>query len=155
MIIGVTGHRDMQHTNQEVARIIKAQLMLRKPDEVITGMALGYDSLVADVCIELNIPYIGAIPFEGQHLKWSTAQQVHYSYLVSKAKSCVWTDNEGYAIWKFHKRNRWIVDHSDVIMTYYDHRKEGGSYEAVKYAVQQSKEVINIYEQLQNAVSRV
>ena len=155
MILGVTGHRKMIHDDLTVTQAIKTQLLFRQPETVITGVAIGYDTVVALACIDLNIPFIAAIPFEGQHLKWSTTQQITYSYIISRAKEAIWTDNEGYAAWKYIKRDKWIVEHSDSILAYYDHRKEGGTFETIKYAIKQSKEVINIYEQLQNAVSRV
>lgn len=155
MIIGVTGHRKTTMDRDIIIDELRRQFIARKPETVITGMALGFDTHVAFTCIELNIPFIAAIPFEGQHVKWGTADQLNYSYLISKAKEAIWTDNEGYAAWKYIKRDKWIVDHSDSILAYYDHRKDGGTFETIKYAIKQSKEVINIYEQLQNAVSRM
>lgn len=41
------------------------------------------------------------------------------------------------------KRNRWMIDNSDIIFdaTY---REFGGAYKAIKYAIKQSKRVINL-----------
>ena len=40
-------------------------------------------------------------------------------------------------------RNRWMVDHSDVIFSYVDNRS-GGAYEALKYAACKGKNIYNM-----------
>lgn len=41
------------------------------------------------------------------------------------------------------KRNRWIVEESDLVVCYVE-REEGGAYTAMKYAKKLGKEIINI-----------
>ncbi len=43
------------------------------------------------------------------------------------------------------KRNRWLVENSDIIISFV-HRDYGGAFEAVKYANRLNKRVINIYD---------
>lgn len=40
-------------------------------------------------------------------------------------------------------RNRWMVEHSDLVIVYADHNK-GGAYAAIKYAEKLNKGVINL-----------
>ena len=41
-------------------------------------------------------------------------------------------------------RNRWMIDHSDIILIY-TKRSYGGAYEARRYAEKAGKEIVNIY----------
>ena len=43
------------------------------------------------------------------------------------------------------KRNKWMVEHSDLIVCYVE-REEGGAYTALKYARQLGKQIINLAE---------
>lgn len=41
----------------------------------------------------------------------------------------------------FHLRNRYIIDHSSLIIAVYDGRKTGGTYTTLQYARKQNKEI--------------
>lgn len=41
-------------------------------------------------------------------------------------------------------KNRWMVEHSDLVIVYVE-RKKGGAYTAMSYAKRQNKRVINLY----------
>ena len=43
-------------------------------------------------------------------------------------------------------RNRWMIEHSDLVIVYVD-RKKGGAYSAMCYAQRLNKRVVNLFEQ--------
>lgn len=92
-----------------------------KPELVVTGMAVGWDQWIAEICIENKIPFLAALPFVGQELRWPIKTQQHYKWLISKALKVVQVDRElGYVssivppgIYhpsKFIRRDEWMVD---------------------------------------------
>lgn len=71
LTVGVTGHRDLVDGEleglQQRVRTFFKQLMQQFPDlelELISGMAAGADSLVAQVALDLSIPVTAVLPFE-------------------------------------------------------------------------------------------
>ena len=142
MIIGVSGHRRLGSydvPNNPVYLDIKKRLTKKllelKPDVVITGMAIGCDILTAEICVEHNIPFVAAIPFEGQTNAWSDKDRDNYNMLLTKAKQVIMVTEGGYENWKYQARNEWIVDNCDELVAVYDMKtKNGGTKNTMKYA---------------------
>jgi len=42
------------------------------------------------------------------------------------------------------KRNQWMIDNSDLIISYVEPNRKGGALAALKYAQKQGKEIINL-----------
>ena len=107
-------------------------------------MALGWDQWAAGVCIELQIPFIAAVPFLGQEKVWPQVSKDIYHALLKKAVETVIVCEGSYANWKMQKRNEWMVDHCDKLIACYNGDLSGGTYNCVKYAQDQNKEIIVI-----------
>lgn len=155
MILSVTGHRPDKlggyHPSIQNKLVTIAICSLKKynPHLIITGMAIGWDQAIAQACITTNIPFIAAIPFLYQEKKWPVPTQTHYHYLLSHAKSKI-TINEGnYEAWKMHKRNKWMVDHSDWILALWNNEPNGGTYSTLQYAKSIKKKIINVWNEFQ------
>src|SRR5262245_52551204 len=59
------------------------QLRLYKPDKVLTGMALGWDTALAEACVRLSIPFAAVVPCDNQDRFWEDAQKQRYKELLS------------------------------------------------------------------------
>lgn len=118
----------------------KEFLLQEKPDTVITGMALGYDQLVAKICIELAIPFVAAVPFIGQELLWSKDFQQDYQQMLSHAAKVEIVSPGTYASWKMQVRNQWICDHSDLMIAAFT-GFPGGTKNCIDYAKSINKQV--------------
>lgn len=100
----------------------------------VCGMALGADIIFAMVCLDLGIPLIAAIPFKGQELKWSKANQEQYYKILSHPLVTKYTVCEGgYASWKMQKRNIWMVNQIDMLIGVWD-GSSGGTFNCLEYA---------------------
>jgi uncharacterized phage-like protein YoqJ len=141
MIIGCTGHRKFSHDQKLILSATKEMLQKFAPTEVISGMALGYDQLVVDACLELKIPFVAAVPCKGQERLWSPAQQEQYRKYLELASRVVMVDDGDYAPWKMQKRNQWIVNNSSLMITYWNGDKTGGTANCLRYAKQVKKPV--------------
>ncbi|MFA6049977.1 MAG: SLOG family protein [Candidatus Paceibacterota bacterium] len=147
-IIGVTGHRNIIHDKEAVQKLLKQKLSELQPASVITGMAIGFDTLVAETCLEMGIPFIAAVPCIGQERIWPAGAQEHYRELIDKAQKVVIVSAGGYAAWKMHARNSWIVNNSDSMICYFDGKDKGGTAGCVKYASQKKKPLFNCFSSL-------
>lgn len=122
----VTGHRppklggwaEGNPTEMWVRRNLRTVLeRLQVKHEFIkgySGMALGTDQWFAEVCNDLYIPWVAALPFVGQDSKWPAARQEHFAHLLTTACNVVRLDEGSYAPGKMHARNQWLVDHGEV-----------------------------------------
>lgn len=124
MIISATGHRpnklggyDTKISNIlfDVAEdwITGTDLSITK---IISGMALGWDQTVAWAAYNLNIPFIAAVPFEGQERMWPSQSQRNYQYLLKVAYEVIIVTEGQYAPWKMQVRNEWMVDRCDAML---------------------------------------
>jgi uncharacterized phage-like protein YoqJ len=133
MIISVTGHRKVE--NESSVRKETEELFNKlKPELVYTGMAIGFDTIVAEICVKLGIPFIAAVPFEGQERKWNVEDKVVYHNLLSKAKESILVSYGGFAFWKYQKRNEYLVDNADEMVAYFNGEQHGGTFNCLEYA---------------------
>lgn len=114
------------------------------------GMAHGFD-IVAGEAVELlkkarpnKARLIAVVPFEKQANAWTDEWKKRYSKLLSSADRIVYISRD-YSKECYHKRNRYMVDNSDTVITYFD-GKSGGTAATLRYAKTQQKRIINIAE---------
>lgn len=144
IVLGVTGHRKLSHEQGVVREAFRKKLKEYNPDVVITGMALGFDMLVAEVCIEEKIPFIAAIPCMNQIKKWPPKQKKRYREIIDKAWKYKIVSSGQFEIWKLFERNKWIVNRSNIMLSYWNGIEKGGTWATVKFAKKNKK----IYENL-------
>lgn len=136
--VGVTGHRRLLAKHQLVLDttkdLLREVLQTHREEgieiegiEINTGMALGFDQLVCEACLALEIPYVAAVPCEGQDSLWPLPQRQKYEVLLSKASKVVMVTPGPYEAWKMHARNGWIVNNSDEMIVHWDGFYQGGT----------------------------
>jgi uncharacterized phage-like protein YoqJ len=135
--VGVTGHRTLLKKRNDIFENTTEFLRQLKADhpeglEVNTGMALGFDQLVCDVCIDLGIPYVAVVPCDAQDSLWNPQQKERYAKLLSLASRVVEVSPGPYAAWKMHARNGWIVNNSDEMVVHWDGYFQGGTGSCMK-----------------------
>jgi uncharacterized phage-like protein YoqJ len=151
MNLAVTGHRppkiggynENSPLRTAVRRAIRSRIRELKPDYGITGMALGVDQDFAKICIELDIPFIAAIPFKGQESAWPEASQAEYQNILAKAHAKETICLGGFAGWKMQKRNEWMVHQADHILAVWD-GSSGGTANCVAFANEKSVPITRI-----------
>lgn len=143
MKIAITGHRPNKLWNdyelnsigmKKIKTTLQAMISKLKPTTMISGMALGIDTLWAELAIENQIPLIAAIPCFDHSNKWiqtsvdrykrileSTLTTVHYVSLAKYTPSCM------------QVRNEWMVNKCDLLIAVWDGTR-GGTGNCVRYA---------------------
>jgi len=106
----------------------------------ISGMALGVDQWYAEACIDLDIPFTAAIPFENMEIKWPRLSQEKYKYILSKAWNIIYVSGPGYEPWKMQIRNKWMVDNCTEILAIWNGTL-GGTNNCIQYAKSVNKPI--------------
>jgi len=157
LILACTGHRSdkLGGYNPEAIKklddFVFVTLPLYQPSKVILGMALGFDQAVAKACVKHTIPFIAAIPFEGQEIKWPKASQLLYLELLEKSSELVIVCEGGYAPWKMQKRNEWMCDHATALLSLWN-GSSGGTGNCVKYAEKKDMSVYPLWKEWEKYV---
>ena len=149
-IIAFSGHRPDKlggyklpnPTYIRVCQQIDAALQELKPEKVITGMALGIDQWAASIAYKLGIPYLAAIPFEGQEKAWPEESQKTFRLLRKLAAEEIIVCEGGYAASKMQIRNEFMVDHCDQLIAVWTDL--GGTGNCVEYAKSVGRQIYHI-----------
>lgn len=157
MKIAITGHRpnklgnDYNLTSSLIMKIkkeIQEQLRIitwgfEQPLTLITGMALGIDTLFALIAIEYKIPFIAAIPCAGQASMWpAKSKQTYFDIVEHPLCTKYWVSTLPYNPRLMQLRNEWMVDNCDILIAVWD-GTSGGTGNCVKYA-DGKKEIVRI-----------
>lgn len=153
MIYAATGHRPHKLGNEYdlkgpysdyIKEAFQKILKNSQVERVISGMALGVDTLWAFTAMELGIPITAAIPFLGQESRWPpSSRKLHAEILKHKLTTVKIVCEGGYAAWKMQKRNEWMVDNCDILVAVWD-GTPGGTGNCVAYAKKVDKRILRI-----------
>ena len=113
----------------------------------ICGMADGSDLYFCEAVIQLRtqhpeITLEAAVPFEGQADKWPRAQRERYQRLICECDS-VKLIQKDYSPGCMMKRNRYMVDHAQLIIACYD-GKSGGTLNTLRYALEKDVRILHL-----------
>lgn len=111
----------------------------------ISGMALGWDTAVARVCVYIDLDWTAAVPFAGQADAWPQIARDRYYDLVTRCSRVQVISEGGYAPHKMHKRNEWMVDHCDILVALWN-GSVGGTGSCVRYAQKKHVHIINLWD---------
>lgn len=147
-VVAVTGHRPDKLGGYYPPNIVydavkqglKKAFQDIKPKYVITGMALGVDQWAAEVCLEIGIPFVAAIPFRNQESKWPPYSQAKYQQLLAKANNAFYISKGEYAPEKMQIRNQWMVNEASIVVAVWD-GSTGGTANCIGYAHSVKREI--------------
>lgn len=158
-VISVTGHRPNRlfgydwQTEGNKALLTRIETTLKETIEeakkqgyrkfrVVTGMALGIDQMFMAQAQKLAFSkeYKGslvteaAVPFQGQESKWNKPSQDFYQVLLSYCDYQTVVSPGAYSAQKMQTRNEYMVDKSDIVLSAYDGKSQGGTKNCIDYA---------------------
>jgi uncharacterized phage-like protein YoqJ len=156
LVLGVTGHRPHKlapkpQCYSKAFRVGLTQFAMERltdiqPEQVISGMALGWDQAVAIAAIKLGIPLIAAIPFKHQASRWPAPSQRRYHQILARAAHVEMVSKDGYSPKAMQARNEWIVHHSDHLLALCNPAQPGGTRHCLAYAAQQRVPIIHCWD---------
>lgn len=135
MILSFTGHRAKRLGDDAAGAwiAIKEHLLKVRPDEVISGMASGVDTMAFDIAVDLGIPIIAAVPWTGFVPGGDTAE-TYLRRLERATRVAVVSESPIYHHGVFNERDRWMVDNSEQTAAIWDGVKVGGTWYTMEYA---------------------
>jgi uncharacterized phage-like protein YoqJ len=154
-----TGHRPERlggHTPNPVQSWVKESLktaVQKALDEgikgFISGGAQGVDQWAAEIVLGFKkqakpVRLCIAKPFPSQATRWTREAKTEYDKILQRSDEIIEVSEGGFAAWKMHKRNRWMVDHSKYVIAVWDRAKKGGSWSCLEYALKKKKKVFVI-----------
>ncbi len=147
-----TGHRpeNMEYSEKDIRPLIEKAIdeaIEKGITTFITGMAMGTDIWAAEIVLEKkeknhNIRLLCALPHPNFDKRRNEVEKIRFKYILKKADEAVLVNNR-YFSGCYHVRNKWMVDHSDMVIAVYN-GSAGGTRNTVSYAKTNGVEVINI-----------
>lgn len=113
-----------------------------------SGMAEGVDLWSAQIVLDLRkknpaLKLHCILPCEGQESKWAASSQEQYHSILGQADDVVYVSRQYHSDCML-KRNRYLVDHSSILLAVYNGTWRSGTGATVRYALKQGQEVIII-----------
>lgn len=113
----------------------------------ITGMAPGSDIWFAECVLDLadiypQIRLEAAVPYAGQRDRLAVAERFRYDAVISKCYKVTLLEND-YTKYCMGKRNRYMVDNSDVVLVVM-YSDTGGTATTRAYAEKKGKRIIDL-----------
>jgi uncharacterized phage-like protein YoqJ len=147
MIVAATGHRpkdlnkEYDYSGPYSKYILKKFNKFltdnkKKISKVITGMALGVDTLWALSALNSNIPIIAAIPFKGQESRWGLKSKNLYFEILANPLVTTKIISKKNSKLAYLQRNMWMVSRCDkIIVVIKKNITSGGTFHCYKYAL--------------------
>ena len=151
MILGITGHQELEHTASWlwVEQILRRRLeSLSQTIVGVSALAIGADQLFARIVLEANGQLWAIIPFaEYEETFDSESARSAYYGLVKRASRTEVLERLQSLEETFLAAGRRVVDRSDVLWAVWDGQAAGGiggTADVVAYALQVQKPVLHI-----------
>jgi uncharacterized phage-like protein YoqJ len=150
MILSGTGHRklsDKYYPSKEWNGICAETVKILEdlnPSKILSGGAIGFDSLLIDAALVLAIPYVVVRPFVGQENAWVEKTRSRYEEYLTKAQDVITVSEGGYEPWKMQTRNEYLVNKCDTLLACYDPSRKGGTFNCIEYAKKVNRSIIYI-----------
>lgn len=152
-VLSGTGHRP-DKLNREydlegpycshITREMQKYFKLLQPSKIISGMALGYDQLLALFSIEQGIPVLAAVPCDNQEKLWPKKSQDRYHQILKHKLVTTYVVCPGpYNAGVMNVRNEWMCDHSNLLLACWD-GTSGGTANCIKYARKIGMDIVYI-----------
>ncbi|MBR6654532.1 MAG: DUF1273 family protein [Oscillospiraceae bacterium] len=146
-----SGHRDIQPEAREKLELLLDKYIDKMVDcgrrYFLCGGALGFDTMAARAVLRAkmrcgDIKLALAIPYEGMEKHWSERDRQEFESILAQADSVHYIARD-YDRDCMLRRDRYMVDHSEVCICYMT-RNTGGTAYTVAQALKKGIEVVNL-----------
>jgi uncharacterized phage-like protein YoqJ len=153
MYIAVTGHRPNKLGFEwdgvgPISDALRNELRIiiekYNPERILSGMALGVDMLWAEVGIAMDVTVVACIPCRDQEKIWRPNSQSRYHVILNHPNvTQVLVSTLPYHPDLMSEQNRWMVDHSNMLVSVWD-GSPGGTANCVQYAEQVKRPILPV-----------
>lgn len=144
-VVAITGHRpgslntDQQKYMKEGLKFIADGLVdYYGAEKFLTGLALGADTIWAELALKYGIEYDVYIPFEGQEERWSKTDKKKYQDLRSGAV-IEKVFGQQFSNRLYHARNDALIRDSDLLVAVWRPSvQKGGTFSTVQKSLKRN-----------------
>ena len=116
--------------------------------DFLSGAARGFDTIAAETVLELReeFPWVSltlVLPFDKQADKWDEMDRARWNHLIENANHVLHLAGS-YDKGCMRRRNRYLVDHSALLIAAYNGDEQSGTAMTLAYAAEQNRTVIRI-----------
>jgi len=140
--MALTGHRDNKIVDIDAGlEFLDSQLKRWRPDTLICGMANGWDLCAGMYGLERGVDIVAARPWLG-HKPTKDDRKVYKTILDEAVEIVVVNQSVDYpGPWVYQARNKWMVDHCDMVVAYFD-GSSGGTNNCINYAISRDVPIV-------------
>lgn len=147
--VAATGHRPQRLVGipeRAVFDACRAFLATLEPEQAVSGMALGFDTIFARAALSLRIPLIAACPGEPgqQPSRWAAVDRAVYFDLLARAVEVAHITNAPTYGRCCTLRNEYMVDRADVMLALWNGEKRGTGH-CAGYADRRGVPLVNLW----------
>lgn len=144
-VVAITGHRpgslnteQRQYMQEGLEFITDGLVEYYGAEKFLTGLALGADTIWAELALKYGIEYDAYIPFEGQEERWNQSDQKKYRDLRSGASSEK-VFGQQFSNRLYHARNDALIQDSDLLVgVWRPSVQKGGTFSTVQKSLKKS-----------------
>ena len=109
--------------------------------------SVGTGHWAARSCIEHNIPFHVYLSFTSEVISqhWSESQKQDLNNQINNARSCSIVDpvSNSWIAGRFQEKNEQMIDNANFVISFWVGKRQGQTFDAMNYALEQSKFVFN------------
>ena len=144
-VVAITGHRpgslstEQRQYMQEGLEFIASGLVgYYGAERFLTGLALGADTIWAELALKYGVEYDAYIPFEGQEDRWSKSDKKKYRELRSSTSSEK-VFGQQFSNGLYHARNDALIQDSDLLVAVWRPSvQKGGTFSTVQKSLKRN-----------------
>ena len=144
-VVAITGHRpgslnteQRQYMKESLDFIASGLVGYYSAERFLTGLALGADTIWAELALKYCIEYNAYIPFEGQEERWSKTDKKRYRELRLSANSEK-VFGQQFSNRLYHARNDALVRDSDLLVAVWRPSvQKGGTFSTVQKSLKKN-----------------
>lgn len=142
-----SGHRVLpENFDLQLLDRVIYNLLLSGYNRFLCGMARGFDLCAAERLLSyrnrFSFRLVACIPCRTQSESYPESTLIRYRKILEESDETVVLSEEYYA-GCMQQRNRYLVDHCDVLVSYL-RRRSGGTFYTVNYAKKRGKKIIEL-----------
>ena len=147
-VCAFTGHRNLAGTDfdEHLLERVVSDLVKTGTTRFLCGMAVGFDMKAAQAVLALkemyDIQLVACLPCLNQSERFSARNKLLYEDILSRCDD-VYIFEKEYVSGCMQKRDRYMVDNCDVLVSFL-RRNSGGTFYTVNYARKANKKIIEL-----------
>jgi uncharacterized phage-like protein YoqJ len=147
-----TGHQPnkIAAVEDKVRAATRTRLLMYLPVCVRSGLAWGFDLILAEEALRLHIPVVGVAPYPGQEYGWTDSWKARFRSVLQRCSNVEWVHRKrphGHreaAEW-LNERNHYLIQPAWGVLACWNGDTEGGTWNTVCLARMMQKPLDHIH----------